>query len=237
MWRRDGGGGCSGRYFRKADRAGRVGEHRARRKSAGYQGGLHSNQMRGTAGHRLVSRRSSSGGRASRDRARDATIRGPSQARVRGWRWSWTHSARIRTPSRVVGLGLVEHDRSLSRSRQCAMFGVGRWQCSVNGDTTSRRPASAEMVWSGAADDEGSATRCRASWSTGWVRAAGRSPCMHVLPLGGGQSSVISASRMTAASLPPNVEENTVMPANLYSGGASFISLCIVPVRFVASKM
>ena len=55
--------------------------------------------------------------------------------------------------------------------------------------------------------------------------------------LGGGQSSVISASRMTAASLPPNVEENTVMPAKLYSGGASFISLCIVPVRFVASRM
>ena len=32
-------------------------------------------------------------------------------------------------------------------------------------------------------------------------------------------------------------EENTVMPAKLYSGGASFISLCIVPVRFVASRM
>ena len=67
--------------------------------------------------------------------------------------------------------------------------------------------------------------------------AAGRSHRVHVLPLGGGQSSVISASRMTAASLPPNVEENTVMPAKLYSGGASFISLCIVPVRFVASRM
>ena len=67
--------------------------------------------------------------------------------------------------------------------------------------------------------------------------AAGRSHRVHVLPLGGGQSLVISASRMTGASLPPNVEENTVMPAKLYSGGASFISLCIVPVRFVASRM
>ena len=54
---------------------------------------------------------------------------------------------------------------------------------------------------------------------------------VRVLPLAGGQSSVISASRITAASLPPNVEENTVMPAKLYSGGASFISRCIVPVR------
>lgn len=52
----------------------------------------------------------------------------------------------------------------------------------------------------------------------------------------GGQSSEISASRMTAASLPPNVERNTVMPAKSYSGGASFISRCIVPVRFVASR-
>ena len=34
---------------------------------------------------------------------------------------------------------------------------------------------------------------------------------MAVLPPAGGQSSVISASRITAASLPPNVEENTVM--------------------------
>ena len=66
---------------------------------------------------------------------------------------------------------------------------------------------------------------------------AGRSHRVHVLSLGGGQSAVISASRMTAASLPPNVEENTVMPAKLYSRGASFISLCIVPVRFVASRM
>ena len=51
------------------------------------------------------------------------------------------------------------------------------------------------------------------------------------------QSSVISASRMTAASLPPNLVSNTVMPAKLYSGGASFISRCMVPVRFVASRM
>ena len=51
------------------------------------------------------------------------------------------------------------------------------------------------------------------------------------------QSSVISASRMTAASLPPNLVENTVMPTKLYSGGASFISLCMVPVRFVASRV
>ena len=50
------------------------------------------------------------------------------------------------------------------------------------------------------------------------------------------QSSAISASRMTAASRPPNVEENTVMPAKSYSGGASFISSCIVPVRLVASS-
>ncbi len=67
--------------------------------------------------------------------------------------------------------------------------------------------------------------------------AAGRSHRVHVLPLGGGQSSVISASRMTAPGLPPNVEENTVMPAKVYLGGASFISLCIVPVWFVASRM
>ena len=58
-----------------------------------------------------------------------------------------------------------------------------------------------------------------------------------VLSPGGGQSFAISASKMTAASLPPNVEENTVMPAKLYSSGVSFISRCIVPVRFVASKM
>ena len=44
------------------------------------------------------------------------------------------------------------------------------------------------------------------------------------MPQGHGQSSVISASRMTAASLPPSVEEKTVMSAKLYSGGASFIS-------------
>ena len=48
---------------------------------------------------------------------------------------------------------------------------------------------------------------------------------------------MISALRMAAATLPPNVDENTVMPAKLYSGGASFISRCIVPVRFVASRM
>ena len=51
------------------------------------------------------------------------------------------------------------------------------------------------------------------------------------------QSSVISASRMTAASLPPNLVSNTVMPTKLYSGGAAFISVCMVPVRFVASRM
>ena len=59
-----------------------------------------------------------------------------------------------------------------------------------------------------------------------WQDAAGRActPC----PLRGGQSSTITASRMTAAALPPNLEENTVMPAKLYSSGASFISRCIV---------
>ena len=67
-------------------------------------------------------------------------------------------------------------------------------------------------------------------------RPVGRNQA-HVLLPRGVQSSVISASRITAASLPPNVEENTVMPAKLYSGGASFISRCIVPVRFVASRM
>ena len=51
------------------------------------------------------------------------------------------------------------------------------------------------------------------------------------------QSSVISVSRMTAASLPPNRVENTVMSTTLYSGGASFSSRCIVPVRLVASRM
>ena len=71
--------------------------------------------------------------------------------------------------------------------------------------------------------------RCR--WEG--MRAAGRSPGVHVLPLRGGQSWVISASRMAAASLPPNVEENTVMLAQLYSGGASFSSSCMVPVRLV----
>ena len=50
------------------------------------------------------------------------------------------------------------------------------------------------------------------------------------------QLPVISVSRMTAASLPPNRVENTVMPANLYSGGASLSSRCMVPVRLVASR-
>ena len=52
----------------------------------------------------------------------------------------------------------------------------------------------------------------------------------------GGQST-ISASRMTAASRPPNVDENTVMPTKLNSGGASLSSSCMVPVRLVASRM
>ena len=52
-----------------------------------------------------------------------------------------------------------------------------------------------------------------------------------------GHSSLTSAWRITAASLPPNLDLNTVIPANSYSGGASFISFCIVPVRLVASNM
>ena len=68
------------------------------------------------------------------------------------------------------------------------------------------------------------------------LEAARRPDQVHVVLLGGGQASVISASRMTAASLPPNVEEDTVMPAKLYSGGASFISRCMVPVRFVGEE-
>ena len=88
-------------------------------------------------------------------------------------------------------------------------------------DRCCRRPQADSCRWRAGADACG--RRDLAAWL--------------VLPLVGGHSSVISASRMTAASLPPNVEENTVMPAKLYSGGASFISLCIVPVRFVASRM
>ena len=70
-------------------------------------------------------------------------------------------------------------------------------------------------------------------------RRAARAPAPRApaLQLDVRQSSATSVSRMTAASLPPNRVENTVMPAKLYSGGASFISLCMVPVRFVASRM
>ena len=76
-----------------------------------------------------------------------------------------------------------------------------------------------------------------ASLGEGVVR--GKSACAACAGPAAGwrQSSVISASRMTAASLPPNLVSNTVMPAKLYSGGASFISRCMVPVRFVASRM
>ena len=76
-----------------------------------------------------------------------------------------------------------------------------------------------------------------ASLGEGVVR--GKSACAACAGPAAGwrQSSVISASRMTAASFPPNLVSNTVMPAKLYSGGASFISRCMVPVRFVASRM
>lgn len=69
------------------------------------------------------------------------------------------------------------------------------------------------------------------------TRVERRNACARVPPLGVVvQLPVISVSRMTAASLPPNRVENTVMPANLYSGGASLSSRCMVPVRLVASR-
>ena len=51
------------------------------------------------------------------------------------------------------------------------------------------------------------------------------------------ETLITTAEHIEAVLRPPHVEENTVMLANLYSGDASFISRCIVPVRFVASRM
>lgn len=50
-------------------------------------------------------------------------------------------------------------------------------------------------------------------------------------------SSTIRASRMAAASSPPNVDRNTVMATNSYSGGTSLSSSSMVPVRLVARRM
>ena len=57
-------------------------------------------------------------------------------------------------------------------------------------------------------------------------------PTHHLKPIMDFKDSWIAKWPRQAVCLPPNVDENTVMPTNAYSGGAWFISRCMVPVRF-----